>query len=359
MANATNVLPHNNDAEMALLGCMLIDNETAADIVEPLKEEDFYGESNRYVLSAMKRVFGSRRPIDLVTLSDQLESEGNLEKAGGIAYLTELAQITPSAANYKSYFDIVKRDSLSRKLIRASQKIIEACASFHRRKATLAFCRKKYLRYFPADRPFVAERHAGRKRGGRRAEEIRIAFPRQERVPRRGNGFRRFDQLTNGLQKSDLIVLAARPGVGKTSFSMNIVEHAAMCNHKVCAVFSLEMPRAQIVQRLLCSYANVSMAKALSGELSAPDWKKLIDAAERLKDAPIYVDDSSRTTPSEIESKCRRLKAKTGALDLIMIDYIQLMSGGDSKLAGAENRQQEIASITRDLKIIAKELEVP
>ena len=132
-----------------------------------------------------------------------------------------------------------------------------------------------------------------------------------------------------------------------------------MCNHKVCAVFSLEMPRSQIVQRLLCSYANVSMARALSGELSAPDWKKLIDAAERLKDAPIYVDDSSRTTPAEIESKCRRLKAKTGALDLIMIDYIQLMSGGDSKLAGAENRQQEIASITRDLKIIAKELEVP
>ena len=142
MANATNVLPHNNDAEMALLGCMLIDNETAADIVEPLKEEDFYGESNRYVLSAMKRVFGSRRPIDLVTLSDQLESEGNLAKAGGIAYLTELAQITPSAANYKSYFDIVKRDSLSRKLIRASQKIIEACASSTDEKQTLAFAEK-------------------------------------------------------------------------------------------------------------------------------------------------------------------------------------------------------------------------
>ena len=359
MANATNVLPHNNDAEMALLGCMLIDNETAADIVEPLKEEDFYGESNRYVLSAMKRVFGSRRPIDLVTLSDQLESEGNLAKAGGIAFLTELAQITPSAANYKSYFDIVKRDSLSRKLIRASQKIIEACASSTDEKQTLAFAEKSiYDISRQTDRSSLKGMQEENVVDGvlKKFESLSLDKNAYRGVE---TGFRRFDQLTNGLQKSDLIVLAARPGVGKTSFSMNIVEHAAMCNHKVCAVFSLEMPRAQIVQRLLCSYANVSMAKALSGELSAPDWKKLIDAAERLKDAPIYVDDSSRTTPSEIESKCRRLKAKTGALDLIMIDYIQLMSGGDSKLAGAENRQQEIASITRDLKIIAKELEVP
>lgn len=359
MANGTNVMPHNNDAEMALLGCMLIDNETATDIVEQLKEEDFYSESNRYVLNAMKRVFGSRKPIDLVTLSDQLESESNLEKAGGIAYLTELTQITPSAANYKSYFDIVKRDSLSRKLIRASQKIIEACMSSTDEKGTLAFAEKSvYDISRQTDRSSLQGMQEGAVVDGvlKKFESLSLdknAFRGVE------TGFRRLDQMTNGLQKSDLIVLAARPGMGKTSFSMNIVEHAALRKGKVCAVFSLEMPRAQIVQRLLCSYANVSMAKALSGSLSAPDWKKLIDAAERLKEAEIYVDDSSRVTPSEIESKCRRLKAKTGSLDLIMIDYIQLMSGGSSTLAGSENRQQEIASITRDLKIIAKELEVP
>lgn len=355
----TNVMPHNRDAEMALLGCMLIDNEIAADIVEPLKEEDFYQESNRYVLDAMKRIFASRKPIDLVTLSDQLESEGNLEKAGGIAYLTELTQITPSAANYKSYFDIVKRDSLSRKLIRASQEIIRECSNSTDEKATLAFAEKSvYDISRQTDRSSLQGMQEGAVVDGvlKKFESLSLdknAFRGVE------TGFRRLDQMTNGLQKSDLIVLAARPGMGKTSFSMNIVEHAALNKGKVCAVFSLEMPRAQIVQRLLCSYANVSMGKALSGNLAANDWKKLIDAAERLKDAQIYVDDSSRVTPSEIESKCRRLKAKAGALDLIMIDYIQLMSGGSSKLAGQENRQQEIASITRDLKIIAKELEVP
>ena len=359
MAKATNVMPHNRDAEMALLGCMLIDNETAADIVEPLKEEDFYQESNRYVLNAMKRVFSSRKPIDLVTLSDQLESEGNLEKAGGIAYLTELAQITPSAANYKSYFDIVKRDSLSRKLIRASQKIIEVCASSTDEKTSLAFAEKSvYDISRQTDRSSLQGMQEDDVVDGvlKKFESLSL-----DKNALRGveTGFRRLDQITNGLQKSDLIVLAARPGMGKTSFAMNVVEHAALKKGKVCAVFSLEMPRAQIVQRLLCSYANVSMGKALSGSLAANDWKKLIDAAERLKQAQIYVDDSSRVTPAEIESKCRRLKAKAGALDLIMIDYIQLMSGGSSTIAGSENRQQEIASITRDLKIMAKELEVP
>lgn len=165
--------------------------------------------------------------------------------------------------------------------------------------------------------------------------------------------------MTNGLQPSDLIVLAARPGMGKTSLAMNLVEHAALRKDKVCAVFSLEMPRIQIVQRLLCSYANVSMAKGLSGQLSAAEWKKLMLASDKLKKSKIYIDDSSRVTPAEIQSKCRRLHTIAGGLDLVMIDYIQLMSSGDSRVAGAENRQQEVASITRDLKIMAKELNVP
>ena len=172
-------------------------------------------------------------------------------------------------------------------------------------------------------------------------------------------GFRQLDRLTNGLQPSDLIVLAARPGMGKTSLAMNLVENAALRKDKVCAVFSLEMPRIQIVQRLLCAYANVSMEKALSGKLEAAEWKKLMLASDRLKKSRIYIDDSSRVTPAEILSKCRRLHSMAGGLDLVMIDYIQLMSSGDSKTAGAENRQQEVASITRDLKIMAKELNVP
>ena len=174
-------------------------------------------------------------------------------------------------------------------------------------------------------------------------------------------GFNRLDRLTNGLQKSDLIVLAARPGMGKTSLAMNIVEHAAVVDGKVCAVFSLEMPEVQIIQRLLCSNAEVSMSDALQGKLDKDkinEWKRLAQASERLRKSRIFIDDSSRVTPAEILSKCRRIKARNnGQLDLVMIDYIQLMSSG--KKTGEENRVQEVASITRDLKIMAKELDVP
>ena len=169
-------------------------------------------------------------------------------------------------------------------------------------------------------------------------------------------GFTKLDKMTNGLQKSDFIVLAARPGVGKTTIGMNIVEHAALVENKVCAVFSLEMPRIQLAQRLMCSYARVSMSKALSGELSQGDWKNLWKASAALKKAKIYIDDSSKISPAEILSKCRRLKTRKDGLDMIMIDYIQLMEMGGRLI---ENRQQEIANITRNLKIMAKELDVP
>lgn len=168
-------------------------------------------------------------------------------------------------------------------------------------------------------------------------------------------GFFRLDKLTNGLQKSDLIIIAARPGMGKTSFAMNIVEHAAVYNDKVCAVFSLEMPEIQIRQRLLCAAANVSMSKALSGKMNNVEWQRLATTQAKLNKSPILIDDSARITPAEILSKCRRIKAQNERLDLIMIDYIQLMSSGRND----ENRTLEVAAITRELKIIAKELAVP
>ena len=173
-------------------------------------------------------------------------------------------------------------------------------------------------------------------------------------------GFKHLDRITNGLQRSDLIVIAARPGMGKTSLAMNIVENICLVKGRTAAVFSLEMPRAQIVQRLLCAHANVSMEKALSGKLAQREWQNLMRASDKLQKSKLYIDDSSRVTPAEILSKCRRLFAATGGLDLVMIDYIQLMGGAEgSKGGGFENRQQEIASITRDLKIMAKELNVP
>lgn len=358
MSDKNNVMPNNLDAEQALLGCMLIDNEILAEILEQLDKNDFYQESHGYILSAMKMVFAERKPVDIVTLCDRLESDKNLEKAGGISYVTELAQITPSAANYRYYFDIVKRDSVNRSLIRAAREIIEFSKSGGDAVSSVQFAEEKIYAVSRAN-------DTSTMKDIREGSGIDAVLDKFEKLAKdkdafRGvvTGFTRLDKLTNGLQKSDLIVIAARPGMGKTSLAMNIVENAAIGGGAVCAVFSLEMPEVQIIQRLMCSLANVSMADALSGKLSANDWKKLVKASEKLRRSKIHIDDSSRVTPAEILSKCRRIKSKNnGQLDLVMIDYIQLMSSG--KRSGDENRTQEVAAITRELKIMAKELNVP
>ena len=365
MAKDVNTMPYNRDAEMALLGCLLIDNEITSELVEKLTEDDFYQESHKYILRAMQRVFNNRKPVDLVTVSDELENEGTMEKAGGIVYLTELAQIVPSAANYKSYYEIVTRDSVNRKLIRASRKIIETSMQGADEKTALAFAEKSIYDISKQTERSALLGMADDDIIGEVLQKFEKLLSDPDAFRGVPTGYKKLDRITHGLQPGALIVLAARPGMGKTSLAMNLVENASMHAGKTCAVFSLEMPRHEIVQRLICSYANVSMSKALSGKaevdggLSQKDWRKLMLAGDQLKKSNIYIDDSSSVTPAEILSKCRRLKTTAGGVDLIMIDYIQLMSSGDSSMAGSENRQQEVASITRDLKIMAKELGVP
>jgi replicative DNA helicase len=359
MPDKTNIMPNNLDAEQALLGCMIIDNEILTEVLEQLDKNDFYQESHQYILSAMKMVFAERKPVDIVTLSDRLESDKNLEKAGGISYITELAQITPSAANYKYYLDIVKRDSTNRSLIRASREIVEFAQSSDDAIKSVQYAEAKVYNVSKTNDTSTMKDI----REGSGIDAVLDKFEKlaKDKDAYKGipTGFTHLDRLTNGLQKSDLIVLAARPGMGKTSLSMNIIEHAALYSDAVCAVFSLEMPETQIIQRLICGAANVSMADALSGNLTANDWKKLVKASEKLRHSRINIDDSSRVTPAEILSKCRRIKSKNnGKLDLVMIDYIQLMSSG-LKASGEQNRTQEVAYITRELKIMAKELDVP
>lgn len=358
MPDKTNVMPNHLDAEQALLGCMLIDNEILPDVLEKLTEDDFYQESHQYILSAMKMNYNSHRPVDLVTLIDRLETDGNLEKAGGVSYLTELTQITPSSANYNSYFDIVRRDSVNRRLIRASRDIIKYAQSSDDSLQSVQYAES--LVY-----DISRTNDSSSIRDIRESDVIdrvinKFQLLAEDKDAYRGvmTGFTRLDKLTNGLQKTDLIVIAARPGMGKTSLAMNIIENAALNNDKVCAIFSLEMPDEQIIQRLVCGYAGVSMSKALSGELTPNEWKKIAKATDKMRKSRINIDDSSRVTPAEILSKCRRIKARNnGQLDLIMIDYIQLMSSG--KKSGEVNRTQEVADITRELKIMAKELNVP
>ena len=314
MATAVNTMPYNRDAEMALLGCILIDNEIAIDLVEKLTEADFYQESHKYILRAMHNVFASRKPIDLVTVSDELDSEGSLDKAGGIVYLTELTQLTPSAANYKSYYEIVARDSINRRLIRAARQIIENSMNAPDGQASLAYAEKTVY-----DISQETEHSAlmSMNEGGI-VDSVLEKFEKLQSDPDsfRGipTGYKRLDKMTHGLQAGALIVLAARPGMGKTSLAMNLVENASLRNGRTSAVFSLEMPRHEIVQRLICAYANVSMQKALDGQLAQKEWKKLMLASDQLKKSKIYIDDSSRVTPQEILSKCRRLKSTTALL---------------------------------------------
>lgn len=356
-STTNNVMPNNLEAEQALLGCLLIDNDTQTEILERLTEEDFYQESHQLIIGAMRKVFNERKPVDIVTLADQLETEKCLDKAGGITYITDLAKITPSAANYKSYFEIVKRDSVNRRLIKASQKIIETCMKGADTQDSVAFAEQQV---FDISKRMDTSALVDMREDDsydRVLNKFEVISTDKNALRGVNTGFTKLDKLTNGLQKSDFIVLAARPGVGKTTIGMNIIEHAALVDNRVCAVFSLEMPRIQLAQRLLCSYARVSMSKALAGELSQSDWKKLWKASSDLKKAKIYIDDSSKITPCEIISKCRRLKARREGLDIVMIDYIQLMGSGERRQE--ENRQQEIATITRNLKIMAKELNVP
>lgn len=355
---AVNQMPHNLDAEAALLGCILIDGDIQSELLEELKEDDFYQESHKEILSAMKAVYGGRKPVDLVTLTDRLDRDAKLERAGGLAYITELAQLTVSAANYKQYFEIVRRDAVNRSLIRAAKDIIENSMRGNEEREAIAFAEKRVYD--------ISKKEDGTSLAGMEDGEIigqvigKFESIQSDPNAFRGleTGFRHLDRMTNGLQKSDLIVLAARPGVGKSSLAMNIVEHACLKKSGVAAVFSLEMPRIQIVQRLLCSFANVSMADALSGKLQQSDWKQLMLASDKMQRSKIFIDDSSRVTVAEILSKCRRLKTAEGKLDIIMIDYIQLMGSGEKQNSDV-NRQQEIASITRELKIMAKELDVP
>lgn len=360
---ANNQMPHNLEAEAALLGCIIIDGDIQSELLETLKEDDFYQESDRLVFDAMRKVYGARKPVDVVTLTDMLEREGTLERAGGLQRITELAEITPSAANYKQYFEIVRRDAIRRSLIRAAKGIIEVSTAGTEAREVVAYAEKQV---YDISKQEDSSQLAGLADGA----VIRQVLGKFEDIQSDPNafrgletGFRQLDRITNGLQKSDLIVIAARPGMGKTSLAMNIVENVCLNKGKTAAVFSLEMPRSQIVQRLLCAHADVSMEKALSGKLAQKEWKNLMIASDKLQKSKLFIDDSSRVTPQEILSKCRRLAASTGSIDLVMIDYIQLMGGAPSggvKGGGSfENRQQEIASITRDLKIMAKELDVP
>ncbi len=348
-------MPHNLEAEQSLLGCLLLDSEIQLELLATLTEDHFYSESHKYIINAMREIYEQKKAVDLVTLTDQLERNTTLEAVGGISYLTELTRIVPSTANYKYYCEIVQRDGLLRRLIRSATAIVSEAQSSQDGESALAFAEKTIFDLSTTqDTSSVVEIN----------EVIPEVLGKFDQINKdkdafRGmkTGFTKLDYLTNGLHPTDLVLIAARPATGKTSFAMNIVENVATkLTGKVCMVFSLEMGKEQLVQRMLCSVAEVSMEKALKGDLGEDGWIKLGKAKNSLQKAKIFIDDSSLITPPEMLSKCRRVKRKYG-LDLIMVDYIQLMTSGSKR--SAESRQVEITEISRSLKILAKEINVP
>jgi replicative DNA helicase len=349
--------PHSIQAEQSLLGGLMLDNQTWDSIADKVGGGDFYRREHRLIFAALDRLAEAQQPFDVVTLAETLERNGELEDAGGFSYLGSMAKDTPSAANVKAYAQIVREHSVLRQLISVGTDISDL--AFHPEgRETADLLDEAERRVFE-----IAEQEV-RGRGGfqplrtlltRAVERIEILFERNEPITGLPTGFTDFDMMTSGLQRSDLIIVAGRPSMGKTSFAMNVAENVAIDAKKPVAVFSMEMPGESLVMRMMSSLGRIDQHRVRTGKLEDPEWHSLTSTVSLLAEAPIFIDDAAALSPNEVRARSRRLKREQGELGLIVIDYLQLMQVPGS----AENRATEISAISRSLKALAKELEVP
>ncbi len=348
-------VPHNLDAERALLGSILLDNSALNFAQEILNIEDFYSQAHRHAFEKMSELSERGRVIDLVTLSEELAKAGLLEKSGGAAYLAALTDGVPigTMAGMAEYCRIVKEKSTIRRLITASENVISNCLAGTEdseklidlaQSAVFEIGEKREQTGFTTVRDIVKSS----------LDQINKMFERGQRITGVATGLEDLDNMTSGLQPSDLIVIAARPSLGKTALALNIASHAAMQDGKVVGMFSLEMSKESLVTRLLCSEARIDSHKLRTGFASKEDWNRITPALGRLSEAQFYIDDTPALSIMQIRAKARRMKAEKG-LDLLIVDYLQLIAGPSK----SENRTQEVAYISRNLKSIAKELKVP
>jgi len=344
-------MPHNKEAEQSVLGAMLLNQECVTTAFESLNEVDFYIEANKKIFSAMTTLFNRNIPIDLVTVSDELTTMSALEAVGGIQYLSFLASTLPTTANIEQHIEIIAEKSLRRKLANAAQKIKDQSLDAASTAAEVADFAGKLifdtLETKSSDirhiRDVLIDTH----------ENLTAIYNSKGKLTGVPTGFATLDGYLNGLQKSDLILLAARPSVGKTSFALNIAANAAIKGNVPVAIFSLEMSGTQLVSRIMSSEMLIDSSHLRSGELDDDDWEKVAVALNTLGKAPIYISENPSVKVSDIRATCRRLKAEKG-LGLIVIDYLQLMQGNRS-----ESRQQEVSDMSRSLKLLAKELNIP
>lgn len=352
LALAEKMPPQNLEAEMSVLGSMLIEEDAISRTVEVLDESHFYKKAHRRIFAAIVNLYENSQAVDLVTLTEQLRKDGSLEEIGGATYLTTLTSFVPTAANVDYYAKIVKEKALLRSLIGASTQIITE--SYDLTKGVDALLDKAESLIFDiSQRKFEGGFTPFKDVIKGAIETIDRLYQKKEYVTGIATGFRELDIKTAGLQPSDLIVIAGRPSMGKSSLVSCIAEHAGVVDKHPVAIFSLEMSKEQLVQRMLCSHARVDAHKVRTGFLTHSDWPKLTNAAGKLSEAPIFVDDTPGISVLELRAKARRLKSRHD-IKLIIVDYLQLMQGPK-----VENRQQQISEISRSLKALARELNVP
>jgi len=347
------VPPQNLEAERAVLGAILMDNETVYTVMEILEPPAFYQPSHRLIFSTMLDLSERGEPIDIVTLVDRLRSAGSLDKAGGPDYIPTLADEVPTSAGVANYAKIVKEKAVLRNLIETSTEIVQDC--FDAPGDVDQLLDEAERRIFAISEERIRSGFLSMKEIVKSSfKTIELLYEKKEHVTGVPTGFADIDELTSGFQPSDLIIIAGRPSMGKTAFCLNVAQYASMNKKLTVAVFSLEMAKEQLVMRMLCSEARIDAHRLRSGFLGQTDWPKLSTAAGRLADASIYIDDTPALSSMEMRAKTRRLKADKG-LDLVIVDYLQLMSGRSR----SDNREQEISEISRSLKALAKELGIP
>ena len=345
--------PQNIEAEQSVLGSMLIEKQAILRAMEILRPQDFYREAHQQIYRVMTDLFDHGQAVDLITVTEALRQEGLLEQVGGIPYLTTLANLVPTAANVEHYAKIVEEKAILRELIKAATEIVARGYAGkddvdilldQAEQAIFDVSQRRTVQGYVALKDVLIET----------LERIEYVYANKDGATGVPTGFRELDQLTSGLQPSDLVILAARPSVGKTSFALNIARHAAVKDKTPVAIFSLEMSREQIAQRLLCYEAGVNGQNLRQGFLNDNDWKRLSTALGRLGEAPIFIDDTPNISIMELRTKARRIKVEHG-LGLVVVDYLQLMQARGRQ----ENRQQEISEISRSLKALARELKAP
>lgn len=352
------VPPQNIDAEQSVLGAILIENDALYNAVEILGVDDFYKEAHRRIFLAMIDLSEKNEAIDLVTITEYLKKKNDLDIAGGATYISQLSNAVPTAANIRYHARIVHEKAILRNLIHTATEIVTRGYEDTRdveelldyaENSIFNISEKKIKPSFTAVKEIIKNSF----------EAIERLSEKKERVTGAPTGFLDLDLMTSGFQPADLIIVAGRPSMGKTAFCLSIAQHVGIEKGAPVAIFSLEMAKEQLVIRMLCSESRVDSHKLRSGFLSKSDWPRLTTAAGRLSEAPIFIDDSAGTSVLEMKAKARRLKAEHG-LSLIVVDYLQLMSGrSDKRRGGSDNREQEISEISRSLKALAKELSVP